>query len=240
MTDTRRRNNAILLIVGGLITLFVVVFLTSPNLSEKLYQAGLNDAESVVLSLEIGSAELQIQALSEQPAELMLATIKDFSDAEFEVLGTTQRQINLRQTAQNRTNWMNNQNPEWLIRLNPSVPLTLISRMGAGDTTLDLTPFDLRDVQVDAGAGDIEVALPSPRTSYTVVWRAGAGENRLRVPEGAALEIQAFVGAGEVDLPEDLVNAGGNTWRTPNFDPEQTAIRVQFTGGAGDFELQFD
>jgi hypothetical protein len=235
-----RRNRLILLIVGGLIAVFGIAYFSAPRLTEKLYQAGLNEAESLELSLMIGVAELRFEALNDQPAELMLSTLRDLVDAELQVTGEQARRISLIQGNWNGMNLLGNQQVEWIVRLNPVVPLSLNLNIGVGDNALDLTPFDLRVVQIQSGAGELELSLPRPSATYELVWRSGAGGSRLVVPEDSALEIEAFVGAGDVDLPDELVNAGGNTWRTPNFDPEQAHIRVNFNGGAGDFELQFD
>jgi hypothetical protein len=128
---------------------------------------------------------------------------------------------------------------DWNIRLNDSVAIDLVAKLGAGSARLTLGSLNLRNVEVDLGAGELELDLRGmPRQSYDVRVQGGVGQATIRLPRSAAVEATASGGFGEIDA-SGLVQRGGR-WINPGAEHAPVTIHLDVRGGVGEIRLMLE
>ena len=125
---------------------------------------------------------------------------------------------------------------EWELDLNADVPLDLVANLGAGEVTLELGRMNLGRVDVNIGAGEVDMDLRGePRRDYSVYIRGGVGETKVRLPRGARIEATAVKGLGEIDV--EGLERRGNVWTNPDPADTPVTVRVDVKGGVGKINL---
>lgn len=123
----------------------------------------------------------------------------------------------------NPANWGNfGEMDRWQIGLNPNVATDLTLDVGAGTASLDLRELSLTDLEIDGGAGSMEVWLPGG--NYDVYLDVSAGSTQLTLPGHGRQEIEIDGGAGSLTL----------------YLPPGVEARVEVDSGAGSFSLNED
>lgn len=130
---------------------------------------------------------------------------------------------------------------EWDLTFSPNVPLEINLRMAAGEGSLDLTGLQLEELDLDMGAGGLEVRFDDPNRHemrrLTVDAGAGelhvsgighAGPERVRVQGGAGDVRLDFTGAWR-DSSEVDVTAG--VGQVTLLLPSDVGVRVERDGG---------
>ena len=130
---------------------------------------------------------------------------------------------------------------EWRLAFSPEVPLEMDIKIGAGEGSLDLTGLQLTELDLDLGAGDLEVRFDEPNradlrqltvdsgaSSVNVVGIGNAGPERVRVQGGAGELTLDFTGewcgSAEVTITAGI---GQVTLRLP----ADVGVRVEKRGG---------
>lgn len=137
-------------------------------------------------------------------------------------------------------------NRGWDIGVHPSASLAIDFEGGIGETTMDLSPFNLTSVELNLGVGALDITLPAPRQSYTVDINGSVGETVIDVPEDIALQVVVSTSIGSVDLPSHLIQISGDdhfvgeegTWQTQGFEQAEHTVTITFDGGIGTFTLK--
>lgn len=129
-----------------------------------------------------------------------------------------------------------NTTPRWDLKLNPSVPMALDIKLGAGDADLNLTQLYVTQLKVNAGVGVATVTLPDSG-QYRAEVRGGVGRINLIIPRGLAARIQASAGLGNATLPEGLVREG-DVYLTPNYSNAESRVDLQVAQGIGQLVVE--
>lgn len=138
------------------------------------------------------------------------------------------------------------ESPGWNFAVNPAVPLALDFEGGIGSTVVDLRGFNLKDVNLNMGIGEMKITLPEPETSYEVTINGGVGEITVDVPDQVAVRLIGSTGVGAINLPANMQKISGDdgfvgedgTWETSDFESAETRITIHFDGGVGAFNLR--
>jgi hypothetical protein len=125
---------------------------------------------------------------------------------------------------------------EWELDLNADVPLDLVANLGAGEVTLELGRMNLGRVDVNIGAGEVDMDLRGePRRDYSVFIRGGVGETTVRLPRGARIEATAVKGLGGINV--EGLERRGDVWTSPDPAGSAVTVRVDVKGGIGEINL---
>lgn len=117
----------------------------------------------------------------------------------------------------------------WSVRLTDAVPLSLEVGSGAGDMRLDLTDLCLSELKVEAGAGRVDLRLPSRAGATKVRIGAGVGSVVVTVPEGVAARIRATGGISDSRVDRRRFPRAGGVPQSPDYDTAPN--RVDLTIG---------
>jgi len=122
---------------------------------------------------------------------------------------------------------------EWRLRLSNQIPTDFSLQCGAGENKLNLGELDLRDVQVQIGAGRVELDLRGrqPKHDYSVSIHGGVGEAVVHLPSDTGVVATASGGLGEVEV-NGLEKQGGE-WRSGSAGKGKSTIHLDVHGGIG-------
>lgn len=194
----------------------------------------LDKAQSIDVQLEMGAGELVVNGGA---AKLLDASFK-FNVPEWEPVVDYQagERGRLRVTQPSGGSTFRNVENTWTLRLNDGVPLDLNARLGAGQATMTLGTLDLRSVQLQQGAGELNLDLRgAPKRSYNVRVNGGVGAAHIRVPRAVAIVATATGGLGSVDIRG--LTQRGDTWYNPAHENDPIAIRLDVKGGVGEIVI---
>ncbi|MFA0963150.1 toast rack family protein [Roseivirga sp. BDSF3-8] len=148
----------------------------------------------------------------------------------------------------------NDMHDEWDIKLNRRIPQDVDIMLGAGESTLDLSDFNLRNVDITMGAGEnnidlrnssperlkIEAGVGDIQLDLTGKWKndcridvsGGIGHLTLILPEDADIELKVNGGLGNVEAPS-LERRGRKYYQNGN-GPE---LDIKVNAGIGSLEI---
>jgi hypothetical protein len=227
------------------------------------FQEPLGSAASARVVLGPSVGETTVRALS-AGSNLFEAEVTHVGDLEYEVSGTAERSIVLRQRSVNLNFGMGIE-PDlaWTIGLSAQIPLDLRIEGGVGDKRLDLGDLEIRALEVDADVGDLTLILPATGSSYTAQLGGGVGDADLtlepgadvildidgdvgsiviHLPDGAEARVEAETQVGSVELPSGWRRIEGSTemvgvrgvWETAGYASAASRILIVFNGDVGD------
>ncbi len=128
---------------------------------------------------------------------------------------------------------------QWDLKLNNDVPSDLRVRFGAGEARLNLGSLSLRSLEIEMGAGELDVDLRgTPSHDYDVRIRGGAGEATIHLPRAAGLYARAEGGLGDINVSG--LRREGQHWVSNDYDTAKVQIHVDVRGGVGQINLLVD
>ena len=255
--------------VGGLIGLItvaaVVAFLyyapsmginPTAGVKTEVVSAPLENTQRVEYNLDTSYAPVTVSALSGS-TDLVNATIIHHGQLEFDVIGDSDKTVNLSETITNDS-WfsldLGLSGQKWDIGFNPSVPTSINVNGGSGSIKMDLTGIMLDSLRAHFGSGSSHIILPASATPYGVEIESGSGSVSLSlpvstdvtlkldtgsgsvfvsVPVGSGLMVEVLDdGSGSVNLPAMTLTQGdgafeNDTWQTADFTNAANKITIQ-------------
>jgi hypothetical protein len=120
------------------------------------------------------------------------------------------------------------------IELCGGLPWSIAFRGSLGDSSVDLRGVDLRDFEVEGGAGELRVLLPPPSGHVRVVIGGGASNVTLLHPEDTAVRLRIAGGASKLAFDRRRVDTRGGETRleTPGAGSATDRYEIEIRGGA--------
>lgn len=124
----------------------------------------------------------------------------------------------------------------WDLRFNDTVPVDIRVNMGAGEAKLNLGSMNLRSVEMEIGAGTVNLDLRgNPVKDYTVQLRGGVGEATVHLPKSVGVSATASGGIGDISVTG--MRKTGDRWQNDAWDKATVRVRVDVKGGVGSIKL---
>jgi len=125
---------------------------------------------------------------------------------------------------------------EWDLTFTDSINFDMYVALGAGKSSLDFRGLQLETLEIDMGAGDLEVYLPGElRADLPVSIQGGVGELTIYLPEDTAVEADLTGGLGELNV-YDLERQGG---LYVTGDPQSSpSIQLDVEAGIGEMTVE--
>ena len=185
--------------------------------------------ETAVINIDFGAPGAEVFAL-EDSSNLIEGQVSYLGDFIFDTnVSDAQATVRIDDdfsmngfTFLNPSNWGDWDMDKWEIGLNPAVATDLTLDISAGSTSLDLRDLTLTDLEVDGGAGSMEVWLPGG--DYDAMIDVSAGSTKVTLPGFGRQEIEIDGGAGSLTF----------------YLPPGVEARIEIDGGAGSFRLNED
>jgi hypothetical protein len=124
----------------------------------------------------------------------------------------------------------------WDLRLNESVLLNVVAKLGAGEAELVLGELNLQNLEVGIGAGEVHVDLRgAPKQSYGVRIQGGVGETVVYLPRSVGIAATAAGGLGSISV--NGLEKRGERWINTSQENNPVQITVDVKGGIGEIRL---
>jgi hypothetical protein len=118
------------------------------------------------------------------------------------------------------------------------LPLELSLKTGVMTANLDLSPYQLRRLDVDSGVATLTVRFGHPEGILVGNINAGVGTFTLEVPWGTSLRITGDFGVGVRELSGAGLKRVGGVWQDDGFDTASNRIDLRLSGGVGRLSVQ--
>ncbi len=232
----------------------------------------LGDARSADVTLNLSVGEVTISAL-ENSTNLIAGDITYIGELDFRTEGGQDRQVYVG-VKENGASFNLNLSPfdsifsvtdaqlRWDVGLSPQIPLNLNIDGGVGDAALLLGELQLTGLDIDAGVGNMTVALPAGEyrasldggvgefsltiaagADMTLTANGGVGGMTIDVPDDAAVRVEANGGLGDISVPRSFtqVSRGDSDpkiWETEGFGQADEQITILYNGGIGGLTIR--
>jgi hypothetical protein len=124
----------------------------------------------------------------------------------------------------------------WDLRLNNTVPLDLVTHLGAGEARMNLGTLNLRSLDVNMGVGELRLDLRgSPKRDYTVKVNGGVGQATIYLPSDVGVVANAHGGIGNIEV-RGLEKRNGQ-WVNSAHEHAPVTIHMDVNGGIGNIVL---
>jgi hypothetical protein len=125
---------------------------------------------------------------------------------------------------------------DWNLRLSNEVPVELKIDMGAGRGTLRLRELNLTRLQLNMGAGRIDVDLTGDRKQdLQGDIEGGVGEANIRLPKDVGVVVNASGGIGTIDAHG--LKHNGDEYTNEAYGKSPATIHLKVEGGIGRINL---
>jgi N-terminal domain of toast_rack, DUF2154 len=129
-----------------------------------------------------------------------------------------------------------NQQNRWDLHLNDRIPIELRANLGAGKGTFKLSGTDLRRLDVEIGAGELQIDLTGGWDhDFDAEIRGGVGEATVRLPHDVGVRIKATGGLGGINA-QGLRHENGY-YVNDAYGKSDVHLRLTVTGGIGQINL---
>ncbi len=259
-------NRKISLLAGLLVGAFLLFAATGcdsgarvGDLQTKSETVELGDAESVSVEIEMGAGELDV---SGGTGELLEATFTyNVDELDPEVTYGDGKLIVQHADIKARIGTffdLDDYRNEWDLRFNEDVPMEMGIDLGAGRVDLTLGSLALTRLDINAGAGDVDLDLSGSLAlnqldfsmgagratlDLTGDWQddleatiqGGVGELTLRLPSDVGVRVDVDGGIGGVDTSG--LTKDGDTYTNDTYGESDITLRINIDGGVGQINL---
>jgi hypothetical protein len=244
-------GSAISLLLGLSVIAFVVFGpsfiepLPGTDLVTESFSDPLTDAESARVNLDFDRGTLEVSPLMDSD-NLIETEVTHNGSLDFSASGDSRRNVTLKLDSDFafwEFDFLDEQQIEGIVGLNPELPIELLVDIGGGNADLDLVGLNLTSLEVDSGSGRIELVMPSGQIPANL--GAGSGRVAVQTVEETELDLEIEVGSGRITLgvvenvfgKVDLQSGSGSI---TVYLPEGLAVRLTGTAGSGSVNVPND
>jgi hypothetical protein len=120
---------------------------------------------------------------------------------------------------------------DWDLQLNTQVRWELDVNSGLGETWLDLSDLRVSDLNLDSGAGSVDLVLPR-RGSVRAMVDGGIGDLRISIPEGVEARISVDRGLGDLTIASRFERRG-DYYESEGFSGAESYVDLEIKIGVG-------
>jgi hypothetical protein len=196
----------------------------------------LGQSELARIELKMGAGELYIEGGSPKLLEADFDYNVPAWKPVVESSSTTLRaDIEIRQPEHAGAN-LGDAEYKWNLRLNDSMPMDIITGLGAGEAKLDLGTVSLRSLRVNMGVGNFQLDLRgNPKRDCDVQIHGGVGNATIYLPAQAGILAAARGGIGNISA--EGLERRGDRWVNEAYDRAPVRIHLDIHGGVGNIRM---
>ncbi|WP_312187565.1 LiaI-LiaF-like domain-containing protein [Sphingobacterium sp.] len=207
------------------------------NYSTEKLTVPLNDKiHSATLNLDLGATALRNDSSTTSEIFTAFNTSKEY------LLGVTVQDesadkldINLKGKFKNKD--YNSKNNNTYIALNPNILWNLNFDVGAIDANLDLSPYKIETLDIDAGATSLKLKLGQPLATTRISMDAGASSIEISIPKNAACRITSDNALSSTDYEGDFLKSEGEV-KSTNYDSAAQKFDFDINGGIASIKIR--
>lgn len=227
-------NKKVIGLTMSIILLFIVGC-TSQSLQQANQSVALEGAEQVQARIEMGAGELNISGGADSLADTTFVYSDANEKPEVDYTVNDNKGHLLIQQPDAVATGVNGHN-EWQINLNETVPLDLAISLGAGKSNLKLGNLTLNQLDVNAGASDLELDLRGDwQQDMTAQIEGGVGKLTLYLPQNVGVRVNADQGIGSINTRG--LQENGRAYVNDSYGASDVTLELNVEAGLGEINL---
>ena len=124
------------------------------------------------------------------------------------------------------------------LALNEELPWSLDIDSGAVNGIVDLKNIKLKDLDIDLGAGNMEIYLSDKSTDGTIDIDSGVSRIELNIPKEAGILLEFDGALNSTNISElDFIKQSDNKYITENYDNADSKYHINVDMGLGEFKI---
>jgi len=202
----------------------------------------LDGADSASILIKHGAGRLQMDASADE-GKLVSGTFANGLDAHVSKLGSG---LDVVLRPQKRAfpemffpgTWIGGGGISWDFGLTKEIPLSLVFETGAGESYLDMTDLQVKDLVLKTGASSTEIQLPAQAGLTHFKVEAGAASLVIRVPEGVAGRVETQAGLASVSVDQNRFPKQGGIYQSADYEAAQNKVDIRIETGMAAVEVR--
>ncbi|MDD2630456.1 MAG: DUF5668 domain-containing protein [Limnochordia bacterium] len=118
------------------------------------------------------------------------------------------------------------------------VPWHLVIKMGAGKLEADLRSAVVKSMDVDVGAGDLDIILGDSQVEASININGGVGNVTIRVPRNAGVKVISKGGITAKNFQKGLLQIDDRTWMDEGYSIAGTKYTISLNTGVAKIGLE--
>lgn len=209
------------------------------NNSQKPFKAEVytskmrEDIQRGNLDLEVGATSFNIYGLDNDFARFE-------HDGAFKYKFTNKKSIENLYISNKNNSFINNKSRSFNLGLNSNIPWNLNMDIGAISGNLNLSDIMISKVDLDMGAGNLEMTLGKRNDFTSVDIDAGASKIAIYIPKESGVKIDLEGALNSTNLNDlGLVKSSSGEFISENYDKATNKYEMDIDMGVGSFELNY-
>ena len=198
-------------------------------------EVGLGGAQSARIELNMGAGEMNVRGGAGKLVDAHFEFNVPGSEPKIDSSTSgSEAIVNISQPKD--IHFGGNRHYVWNIDLNNEVPLDLQLHCGAGQAKLDLGDLNLRSVDTQMGAGQVDLDLRGkPAHDYYVNISGGVGQATVRLPSDVGIRAEASGGLGSLSVTG--LQKKDDHWENDLWEKGKANVRLKVQGGIGEIRI---
>ncbi|QIB26397.1 LiaF transmembrane domain-containing protein [Caloranaerobacter azorensis] len=237
------RNNKIIIIAWILFIIFAIFygFYSENSTSYELENQNIvlekeDFIANGILELKLSAGNFNIKPTKD---ELLNAYITDPNIYYKSNLDRNSKTAQIEFKQKNHKKIVTNRGYRYNFNLNEDVNWNINIDIGAVDGTLDLKNINFQDLEIDAGAGDINILLGEKLKDSKIDIDMGAGNLDIAIPKNLGVKIRFDGGVKHSNLNDLGLIHKNNYYISPNYDNADKKIYITVDIGAGNLNIKY-
>ncbi|HAA38346.1 MAG TPA: hypothetical protein DCE00_05690 [Firmicutes bacterium] len=127
----------------------------------------------------------------------------------------------------------------WQLSLAEQLPLQLTLHTGATKANLDFSHLLLEELEIKAGAGDIDLRLGQTDCEITI--ESGASEITIYIPDNVGVRLRTSGALMSIDSDEGrMISVGDRSYFSKELETKDAVADIHITAAAGKVKLRHD
>jgi hypothetical protein len=133
--------------------------------------------------------------------------------------------------------WGVDETPNWDLRLNPNIPISLKYDCDAVSSILDLGNLKVTDLDIDTGASSTELILPGNAGNTHVDIDTGASSLKITIPSGVAASIRVKRGITSTKIDNRFPRLDTGFYQSPDYATASNRVDLSIDAGVGSIDI---
>jgi hypothetical protein len=122
---------------------------------------------------------------------------------------------------------------DWNVRLNPAVSLNLDFETGAGESCLDLSDLQVKDLRLKTGASQTDLRLPVNAGYSRASISSGVAQVEITIPQGVAARLRTRGGLSDIQVDQGRFPRSGDLYQSPDYAEAENKVDLDVEMGVG-------
>lgn len=190
------------------------------------------------LDLDIGAAKINIESAQ---SDLLNASLQD-SNLDYTDTYKNNKEtavFNFKSKNYNKVN-LNNKNNNYSFKLNKDVIWDLDFDLGAVSGVLNFEEIPIRSMDLDFGAGNLDIILGNNYSKSKIKIDSGASNLNILIPENAGIKIKLDTALTKTNIDNLNLSKEGDYYVSSNYEEASTKLDFDIDMGVGrvDFKIK--